>query len=108
MSPEYRKNRKKWGDRFLLHGKSWKKYAWNTQEEAKNAEAEHRAELLKSPPLQTDSLGNVAAMFLIDSAERGRSKHRIDALRWNLNAFILPFFKPETPITAISEADTDN
>jgi integrase len=108
MSTEYRKDRKRWGYRFCLHGKSWKRYDWNTQEEAKNAEAEHRADLLKNPPLKTDSLGNVAAQFLIDSAERGRSKHRIDALRWNLNAFILPFFKPDTPITAINEADVES
>jgi len=108
MSTEYRKDRKKWGYRFFLHGKTWKRYDWNTQEEAKNAEAEHRTELLKSPPVQTDSLSNVAAKFLVDSAERGRSKHRLDALRWNLNAFILPFFKPETPITGISEADIEN
>ena len=108
MSTEYRKNRKKWGYRFFLHGKFWKRYAFNTQEEAKNAEAEHRADLLKNPPLATDSLGSVAAQFLIDSAERGRSKWRIDALRWNLNAFILPFFKPETPMAAIREVDVEN
>jgi len=107
MSTEFRKDRKKWGYRFFLYGKSWKRYDWSTQEEAKNAEAEHRAELLKSPPLQNDSLGNVAAKFLIDSAEDGRSKWRLDALRWNLNAFILPFFKPETPMAAISEADIE-
>jgi hypothetical protein len=99
MTTEFRKNRKKWGYRFFLHGKSWKRYAWDTQEEAKNAEAAHRTELLNNSALRPDSLGNVAALYLIDSAERGRSKWRIEALRYNLNAFILPFFKPETPIT---------
>jgi site-specific recombinase XerD len=108
MSTEYRKDRKKWGYRFFLHGKSWKQYAWDTQEEAKNAEAEQRAYLLKNPPLRTDSLGNVAALYLVDSAERGRSKWRIDGLRWNLNAHILPFFKPETPMSAITEGDIEN
>src|SRR5215813_1008214 len=108
MPTEYRKNRKKWGYRFFLHGKSWKQYVWDTQEEAKNAEAERRAYLLKNPPLKTDALGNVAALYLIDSAERGRSKWRIDGLRWNLNAHILPFFKAETPISAITDADVEN
>jgi integrase len=107
MSTEYREDRKKWGYRFFLHGKSWKRYAWDTQEEAKNAEAAHRASLLENPPLRTDSLGNVAALYLIASAERERSKWRIDALRWNLNAFILPFFKPETPISAITGGDVE-
>ena len=108
MTTEFRKNRKKWGYRFFLHGKSWKRYAWDTQEEAKNAEAAHRTELLNNPSLRADSLGNVAALYLIDSAERGRSKWRIEALRYNLNAFILPFFNPETPMTAITEVDVEN
>ena len=107
MTTEFRKNRKKWGYRFSLHGKSWKRYAWDTREEAKDAEAAHRTELLNNPALRSDSLGNVAALYLIDSAERGRSKWRIEALRYNLNAFILPFFKPETPITEITEVDVE-
>jgi integrase len=104
MPTEYRKNRKKWGYRFFLHGKSWKRYAWDTQEDAKNAEAEQRAHLLKNPPLKVDSLGNIAALYLIDSAEQGRSKWRIDALRLNFNAHILPFFKAETPIASIKKS----
>jgi integrase len=108
MSTEYRKDRKKWGYRFSLHGKLWKKYAWDTELEARNAEAEARTELLNNPPSRTDSLGNVAAFYLIDSAEQGRSKWRIEALRYNLNAFILPFFKPETPMSAITETDVES
>ena len=107
MTTEFRKNRKKWGYRFSLHGKSWKRYAWDTQEEAKNAEAAHRTELLNNPCLRADSLGNVAALYLIDSAERGRSKWRIEALRYNLSAFILPFFSPEIPMTSITEVDVE-
>jgi integrase len=107
VTTEFRKNRKKWGYRFSLHGKSWKRYAWDTREEAKDAEAAHRTELLNNPALRSDSFGNVAALYLIDSAERGRSKWRIEALRYNLNAFILPFFKPETPITEITEVDVE-
>jgi hypothetical protein len=76
MSVEFRKNRKKWGYRFFLHGRTWKRYAWDTHEEAKNAEAAARTELLNNPPIRTDSLGNVAALYLIDSAEQGRSKWR--------------------------------
>jgi integrase len=107
MPTEYRKERKKWGYRFSLHGRLWKKYVWDTEREARDAEAAHRTELLNNPPVRTDSLSNVAALYLIDSAEQGRSKWRIDALRYNLNAFILPFFKPETPISAISETDVE-
>ena len=108
MPTEYRKDRKKWGYRFFLHGKSWKRYAWDTELEARNAEAAHRTKLLESPPLRTDSLGNVAALYLIQSAEQGRSKWRIEALRYNFHAFILPFFKPETPVAAITETDVGN
>src|SRR5580765_6843732 len=99
MTTEFRKNRKKWGYRFSLHGKSWKRYAWNTQEEAKNAEPAHRTELLNNPCLRADSLGNGSALYLIDSAERGRSKWRIEAPRYNLSAFPIPFFSPKIRMT---------
>src|SRR4051794_36281084 len=108
MPTEYRKNRRKWGYRFFLHGRCWKRYAWDTQLDAKNAEAERRSEVLKNLPIRTDALGNVATRYLTELAERGRSKWRLDAVRWNLKAFILPFFKPETPITAITERDIEN
>jgi integrase len=108
MPTEYRKDRKKWGFRFYLHGKCWKKYVWDTEVQARNAEAELRTELLKAPPIATDSLGNVAAAYLIDSAENGRSKWRLQALRANLNAFILPFFKAATPMSAITETDIES
>jgi integrase len=108
MPTEYRRDREKWGFRFYLHGKTWKKYAWNTEREARDAEAKLRTELLEKPPIATDSLGNVAAAYLIHSAEEGRSRWRIDALRYNLNAFVLPFFKPETPMSAITEIDVES
>lgn len=92
----------------VLPSRARKRYAWETRDEAKNAEAEHRTNLLSNPPVRTDSLSNVAALYLIDSAEEGRSKHRLEALRLNLNAFILPFFKPETPMSVITEVDIEN
>ena len=108
MPTEFRRDRKKWGFRFYLVGKTWKRYAWDTELEARNAEAKLRTELLEKPPIATDSLGNVAAAYLIHSAEEGRSKWRLLALRSNLNAFILPYFKPETPMSAITETDVEN
>ena len=39
MSVEYRKDRKKWGYRFYLRGQCFKRYAWETKTEAKEAEA---------------------------------------------------------------------
>lgn len=108
MPTEYREDRSKWGYRFFLHGRRWKKYAWDTELEAKNAEAVKRTELLENPPLPTDSIGNVAALYLIDSAEKGRSKWHIDHLRYDFNAFILPFFKPQTPMSAITEVHIEN
>ena len=38
MSVEYREDRKKWGYRFYLRGQCFKKYAWDTKTEAKQAE----------------------------------------------------------------------
>ena len=102
------KRPQKMGYRFYLHGRSWKRYAWDTQEEAKNAEAQARTELLDNPPLKTNSLGNVAALYLIDSAEQQRSGHRLTALRCNLNAFILPYFGPQTPMSTITEVEIEN
>ena len=108
MPTEYNKDRGKWGYRFSLHGKRWKRYVWDTELEARNAEAAKRTELLENPPLPTDSIGNVAALYLIDSAEKGRSKWHLEHMRYDLNAFILPFFKSETPMSAITEAHIEN
>jgi len=38
MSVEYREDRKKSGYRFYLRGQCFKKYAWDTKTEAKQAE----------------------------------------------------------------------
>ena len=37
MAVEYRKDRKRWGYRVCLAGKRYKKYAWATKSEAKDA-----------------------------------------------------------------------
>jgi hypothetical protein len=102
------KRPEKVGYRFFLQRQTWKRYAWATEEEAKKVEAAHRTDLLQNPPLRTDSIANVAALYLTDSTERGRSKWRLEALRYNFDKFILPFFKPETPMSAITEADLRN
>ena len=38
---------------------------------------------------------------------KGRSKWRLDGLRWNFNKFILPFFGDKTLITAIKPKDIE-
>jgi len=98
MPAEYRKERKKWGYRFYLQGKPYKRYAWDTKAEAKKAERDHIRYLEENPPPPKEVLASVVSWYLIDSAapELERSRHRLDALHWNMKKFILPHFGPAT------------
>jgi hypothetical protein len=71
MAVEYRKDRGKWGYRFYLHGRCFKKYAWETKGEARKAERETRVELEKNPPLPPTALVSIVAAYLVDAAEKG-------------------------------------
>lgn len=92
MAVEYRKNRKRWGYRFYLHGQCSSRYAWDTKTEAKKAEQEAQVEARKNPGLQPTALLTASGAYLIASAERGRSKWRIDGLNYTFKAHIIPHF----------------
>jgi len=47
MAVEYRKDRKKWGYRVYLAGRCFKKYAWDTKREAREAEREFLARVYR-------------------------------------------------------------
>ena len=61
MPTEYRKDRKKWGYRFYLQGKPYKRYAWDTKAEAKKAERDHIRYLEENPPPPPEALVNVVS-----------------------------------------------
>ncbi len=107
MAVEYRKDRKKWGYRVYLAGRCFKKYAWDTKREAREAEREFLVEIKKNPPPPKNTLTAVASQYLIESARKGRSKWRLDGLRWNFNKFTLPFFGENTVVTTIKRKDVE-
>jgi integrase len=107
MPVEYRKDTKKWGYRVYRAGKRYKHYAWSTRAEAKAAERAFLVDLDTKPQIPRNALVTVASQYLVESAMKGRSKWRLDGLRWNFNKFILPFFGESTLITAIKPKDIE-
>src|SRR5262245_53093556 len=108
MSVEYREDRKKWGYRFYLAGKCYKKYAWATKTEAKKAEQEAQVEARKTPALQPTGLLTASGAYLIASAERGRSRWRLDGLHCSFKTHIIPYFGEATLITDITPKHVEN
>jgi integrase len=100
----YRAERQRWGYQVYLRGTSYKKYAWETREEAAAALIELKKEIdskPEEPKLPTMALIVVVNDYLADSAENVRSKWRVDGLRWNFGK-VIPFFGAATPIASIS------
>jgi integrase len=108
MSVEYRKNRKRWGYRFYLRGQCFSRYAWDTKTEAKQAEQEAQVEARKTPGLQPTALLTASGAYLIASAERERSKWRLDGLNYTFKAHIIPHFGEATLITDINPGMVGN
>ena len=108
MSVEYRENRKKWGYRFYLRGQPFKRYAWDSKTEAKQAEREAYTEAGKNPGLQPTALVTASGAYLIASAERGRSKWRIDGLNYTFKAHIIPHFGESALITDLTPQMVEN
>ena len=104
---EQKSGRKKWGYRFYLHGRCFKKYVWHTKAEAAAAEREARVELKNNPPLPVTALGSIAAAYLVELAESGKSKWRIHGVSHSLENHILPHFGAATPVAAISSEDVE-
>jgi len=107
MAIEFRKDRKKWGYRVYRAGRSYKRYAWHTKTEAREAEREFLVELKKRPPVPKNTLAQIAGQYLIESTRKGRSSWRLDGLRWNFQKFTLPFFGESRIITTIKTKDID-
>jgi site-specific recombinase XerC len=108
MSVEYRKNRKRWGYRFFLRGQCFSRYVWDSKTEAKQAEREAQVDARKNPGLQPTALLTASGAYLIASAERGRSKWRIDGLNYNFKAHIIPHFGEAALITDLTPQMVEN
>jgi integrase len=108
MSVEYRKNRKRWGYRFYLRGQCFSRYVWDSKTEAKQAEREAQVDARKNPGLQPTALLTASGAYLIASAERGRSKWRIDGLNYNFKAHIIPHFGEAALITDLTPQMVEN
>src|SRR5262249_38719903 len=103
----YRADRQTWGYQVCLRGRSYKKYAWETREEAKAALTELKQEIEATPiepELPPTALVTVANDYLSDAAEKGRSEWRLRGLRWNFDGVIIPFFGATTLIADITTA----
>jgi integrase len=90
MSVEYRR------------GQCFSKYAWDTKTEAKQAEQEAQVDARNSSSLQPTALLTASGAYLIASAERERSKWRLDGLNYTFKAHIIPHFGEATLITDIN------
>src|SRR5689334_23539615 len=102
---EFRKDRGKWGFRHYSQGRRYKRYAWDSREEARAALTKFKAELAnkaKAPQLPPTALIVAVNAYIADSAADGRSQWRLDALRWNFQKVHLPFFGQTTPISSIT------
>ena len=110
MAVEYRKNRGRWGYRFSQAGRNYKQYVWATKTEARKAERDRIKELEDNPPPPPTALSSVVSWYLIDSAapELERSRHRLDALNWNMKKFILPHFGETTLVGDIKTKQVDD
>jgi integrase len=108
MAAEYRKDRKKWGYRFYLRGQCFTRHVWDTKTEARQAEREARAEAAKTPPPQPTAMATASGGYLIASAERGRSRWRIDGLNYTFKAHIVPYFGEAALITDITPQMVEN
>src|SRR5262245_29022249 len=107
MAVEFGRDTKRWGYRVFRAGRRYKKYAWSTRAEAKAAERAFLVELDTKPQIPRNALVTVVSQYLVESAMIGRSKWRIDALRWNFQKFVLPHFGESTLITAIKPKDVE-
>jgi hypothetical protein len=102
MSAEYRKDRKSGVIGSTFAGKCFTRHVRDTKTEAKQAEREARAEAAKSPALQPMAMATASGGYLIASAERGRSRWRIDGPNDTFKAHIVPYFGEATLITDIT------
>src|SRR5262245_21790238 len=107
MAVERKRKNGSWGYRFFQAGTCYKKYGFPTRVEAKAAEIRFRADLIENPPPPPEALGNVAADYLVDSADprRGRSKWRLKGLRSSLEKHILPHFGEAKLVNEITDDD---
>jgi hypothetical protein len=80
----------------------------DSKTEARKAEREARTDAEKSPALQPMALATASGAYLIASAERGRSRWRIDGLNYTFKAHIVPHFGETALITDITPQMTEN
>jgi len=100
----YRKDRDMHGFQVSHPGEPPKiLYRWKTEKEAEKAYHEWKAGQLEvaAQKVTVYDFGDVAKDF-IDDADKNKSKWRHDALHWNFQSIILPYFGGNTPITAIN------
>jgi hypothetical protein len=97
--------------RYCYRGHSYASYAWRTPGEARAALIEFKKGLARKPEeAESSPAALIVAVnaYLADSAADGRSEWRWDALRWNFNKVIIPFFGAATPIGSITAGRIKN
>jgi len=90
----------------LFRGRPYKKFGFRTKEEAEIAQAEYIINVKKNPEsqLKPERFEEVVNSFLKDGVRNGKSKWRVDGLRYNFKRWILPYFGANTLLTDIKPA----
>jgi len=107
MPVSKRKDNGKWGYRLYIRGTNYRRFIYNTREEALQAQAELVDKLCREVTIISSDLCLVDGVnkFLEHSAKIGKSLDRLRALHYNFKTFMLPFFGPGKKIKTITHND---
>ena len=104
---EFRAERERWGYRVCRAGKTYKRFVWRTKAEAEKALRKFLVDLDERPRIPRNSFVSVVGEYLVQSALKGRSQWRLDALQLNFKKFIVPFFGDHTAVGDITRKQVE-
>ena len=105
---EFREERKRWGYRVCRAGKTYKRFVWRTRAEAEKALRRFLLDLDERPQIPRNAFVSVVGEYLVQSALKGRSRWRLDALQLNFDRFIVPFFGDHTAVGDITRKQVED
>ena len=96
---------KKWGYDVVRGGERHARFSWSRREEAAKALRKLLADLDNKPKIPRNALLTVINQFLIESAQAGRSSHRLIGMRYVFERVIIPYFGAARDFTTIATDD---
>ena len=109
MHIKKRKDNGKWGYRHYFRGKNYRRFVWNTRDEAQKAAEDLLSKLRREVNhLSGPGTSFIDAVneFLKYSARIGKSENRLRGLYSNFKSFLVPFFEGKR-IKDITHLDID-